>query len=139
MANFDKNNPEHRRKVLEIGIDRINSGEPASKVWQQVAGQVNLNRATLYRWFALVSGQPKARWLELLAPQNKGNRKRADFDPDVYALVVEKMKQGLTMMEAYRQSKSWAENEGKPCPSVTTIRRRLKEDGVPPPSRYRNL
>lgn len=120
-----------RLKVLEAVSGLMEAGLGKLAAIAHVAGEAEVNPATIRRWFTMVKGVERQDWLAALAPRYAGNTERtAQIDPrawDWYAghyLTRRKP----THADTYRRLEKIAAVEGWVIPSARTFVRRMETD-----------
>lgn len=123
---------QHRKKVLGAVLSIEQSGLTRSFAVHQIAKEHKTCTRTIWNWFELVSGQPEADWLYLLAPRNQAGARRepkAQCDPEFmdYLKGLFLQLEGPTFAQAYRDTKKIALNNGWAILCDRTARRRMNE------------
>lgn len=124
--------PEQRIEAIGYGLALIKSGVKPKAAWGKAGEKFNVSVGALYRWYAMVRGKPRKKWLELLKPKHKGRTAKASFSEVAweYFLKVYNKDYPPSITAAYEKTLIAAAAKNWDVPSLRTIQRRLKLEAV---------
>ncbi|PIW54615.1 MAG: transposase [Sphingomonadales bacterium CG12_big_fil_rev_8_21_14_0_65_65_10] len=125
-----KSEAEHRLAIVREVEQAEQAGQSRSAAIEAVAATSGAGRSTIYSWFAMIEGVPRADRLPALAPRRKGGGAAAEIDTALWQLFASDYLRpsAPTLCSCYRRTAEKAKEMGIAIPGEQTFRRRLKKE-----------
>ena len=123
---------EAQQRLAIINEIELHCGAGATKTAAVARAAVahGIGASTIFEWLKEIRGVPRGDWLPVLIPARKGGGKKAEIDPEIWAIVKSDWlrPEEPPFAACYERAKRIAKERGLALPHQRTLLRRLQAE-----------